>query len=186
MTCMYSDIWRCWETAAHSHDRRVQQYIKVLGNGCTLSWQACTAIYMLGNSCTLRVQELCETRGGRPGFPVLMSLMVSVDVKQHWTTHMHWSQFVPNMSTDIRGHEAPQHHHQLHTLFTQHWANLRALAETTGPNKCHQTTSNWFTVGTPSLQTGTGAGAGEGRWTERQKLKKADFLAAGEAHKAIF
>ena len=29
-----------------------------------------------------RVQELCESRGGRPGFPVRMSLMVSVDVKQ--------------------------------------------------------------------------------------------------------
>ena len=27
--------------------------------------------------------ELCESRGGRPGFPVLMCLMVSVDVKQH-------------------------------------------------------------------------------------------------------
>ena len=31
----------------------------------------------------LRVQELCESRGGRPGLPVLMSLTVSVDVKQH-------------------------------------------------------------------------------------------------------
>ena len=30
-----------------------------------------------------RVQELCESRGGRPGLPVLMSFMVSVDVKQH-------------------------------------------------------------------------------------------------------
>ena len=30
-----------------------------------------------------RVQELCESRGGRPGLPVLMSLTVSVDVKQH-------------------------------------------------------------------------------------------------------
>ena len=30
-----------------------------------------------------RVQELCESRGGRPGLPVLMSLSVSVDVKQH-------------------------------------------------------------------------------------------------------
>ena len=27
------------------------------------------------------VQELCESRGDRPGLPVLMSLMVSVDVK---------------------------------------------------------------------------------------------------------
>ena len=30
-----------------------------------------------------RVQELCVSRGGRPGLPVLMSLTVSVDVKQH-------------------------------------------------------------------------------------------------------
>ena len=30
-----------------------------------------------------RVQELCESRGGRPGLSVLMNLMVSVDVKQH-------------------------------------------------------------------------------------------------------
>ena len=32
---------------------------------------------------TIRVQELCESRGGRPGLSVLMSLTVSVDVKQH-------------------------------------------------------------------------------------------------------
>ena len=31
----------------------------------------------------LRVQEPCESRGGRPGLSVLMSLSVSVDVKQH-------------------------------------------------------------------------------------------------------
>ena len=30
-----------------------------------------------------KVQELCDSRGGRPGLPVLMNLMVSVDVKQH-------------------------------------------------------------------------------------------------------
>ena len=59
----------------------------------------------------IRVQELCESRSGRPGLHVLMSLTVSVDVKQHWTMLRHWSQFVPNMSTDIRGHEAPHHHH---------------------------------------------------------------------------
>ena len=41
---------------------------------------------------------------GSPGLPVLMSLMVSEDVKQHWTMLTHWSQFVPNMSTDTRGH----------------------------------------------------------------------------------
>ena len=31
----------------------------------------------------LIVQELCESRGGRPGLSVLKSLMVSVDVKQY-------------------------------------------------------------------------------------------------------
>ena len=31
----------------------------------------------------VRVQEPCEGRGGRPGLFVLLSLMVSVDVKQH-------------------------------------------------------------------------------------------------------
>ena len=30
-----------------------------------------------------RVEELCESRGGRPGLSVLMSLTVSVDVKGH-------------------------------------------------------------------------------------------------------
>ena len=29
------------------------------------------------------VQELCASRGGRPGLSVLMSVMVSVDVKQY-------------------------------------------------------------------------------------------------------
>ena len=33
----------------------------------------------------VRVQELCESRGGRPGPPSLISLVVSVDVKQHST-----------------------------------------------------------------------------------------------------
>ena len=47
----------------------------------------------------IRVQELCESRGGRPWLPVLLSLMVSVDVTQHWTMHTHRSQFVPNMPT---------------------------------------------------------------------------------------
>ena len=42
---------------------------------------------------------MCESRGGRPGFPVLMSLMVSVDVKKQGIMLTHWSQFVPNMST---------------------------------------------------------------------------------------
>jgi len=47
------------------------------------------------------VQELCESRGGRPGLSVLTSLQISVDVKQYWTMLRHWSQLVPNMSTNI-------------------------------------------------------------------------------------
>ena len=47
------------------------------------------------------VQELCESRGGRPGLSVLTSLLVSVDVKIYCTVLWHWSQLVPNMSHDI-------------------------------------------------------------------------------------
>ena len=47
---------------------------------------------------------LCESRGGRPGLSALTSFLVSVDVKQYWTMLTHWSQLVPTMSTDIRGH----------------------------------------------------------------------------------
>ena len=53
---------------------------------------------------SLIVQELCESRGGRPGLSVLTSLLVSVEVKNYWTVLRHWSQLVPNMSTDIWGH----------------------------------------------------------------------------------
>ena len=56
------------------------------------------------------VQELCESRGGRPGLSVLMSLTVSVDVKQHSTVLRHNLSLII-MSTDIRGHEALLHHH---------------------------------------------------------------------------
>ena len=40
----------------------------------------------------LIVQELCESRGGRPGLSVLTSLLVSVDVKIYCTVLRHWSQ----------------------------------------------------------------------------------------------
>jgi len=71
-----------------------------------------TRLYINSRSGTFHVRalELCESWGGRPGLSVLMSLTVSVAVKQHWTVLRHWSQFVPNMSTDIRGHEALHHH----------------------------------------------------------------------------
>ena len=47
------------------------------------------------------VQELCESRGGRPELSVLTSLL---DVMIYCTVLRHWSQLVPNMSTDIRGY----------------------------------------------------------------------------------
>ena len=50
---------------------------------------------------TIIVQELCESRGGRPGLSVLTSLLVSVDIKIYCTVLRHWSQLVPNMSHDI-------------------------------------------------------------------------------------
>ena len=37
----------------------------------------------LANGQAGRVQELCESRGGRPGLSVLTSFIVSVDVKQY-------------------------------------------------------------------------------------------------------
>ena len=56
----------------------------------------------------LIVQELCESRGGRPRLTVLTNFLVSVDVKLYWTVLRHWSQLFPNMSTktseDIKQH----------------------------------------------------------------------------------
>ena len=78
-----------------------------------LSWKNCTG-FPFQNVLSIKslvcvsvlyiVQELCESRGGHPGLSVLTSLMVSVDVKNYWTVLRHWSQLVPNMSTDIWGH----------------------------------------------------------------------------------
>ena len=49
----------------------------------------------------LKHNILYTCRGGRPGLSVLTSLLVSVDVKIYSTVLRHWSQLVPNMSTDI-------------------------------------------------------------------------------------
>ena len=46
-----------------------------------------------------------------------MSITVSVDAKATLNHASHWLQFVPKMSTDIRGHLALRHHHQ--ASFTQ-------------------------------------------------------------------
>ena len=47
------------------------------------------------------VQERCESRGDHPLLSVLTSLLVSVDVKLYRTMLRHWSQLVPNKSSDI-------------------------------------------------------------------------------------
>ena len=112
----------------------------------------------------LSVQELCESRGECPGLPVIKSLMISVDVKQHWTVLRHWSQFVPNMSTDIWGHEALHHHHHHHsaslcfqacTLVTNNWmtncCHLFAVTQETTVNG--STVTMWFPWQSFSMQT---------------------------------
>ena len=70
------------------------------------SWTDSKPVYFRQNDKIdkIIVQELCESRGGRPGLSVLTSLLDSVDVKIYWTVLRHWSQLVPNMSTDIWGH----------------------------------------------------------------------------------
>ena len=37
----------------------------------------------VSDGANVRAQEVCESRGGRPGLPSLIVLLVSVDVKQH-------------------------------------------------------------------------------------------------------
>ena len=51
-----------------------------------LSFQV-TCHLMFEGDCrpAIRAQELCESRGGRPGLPSLISFTVSVDVQQHST-----------------------------------------------------------------------------------------------------
>ena len=66
--------------AAHHHESGDNQPASMLINGevFKILRERLIFIYFI----FLRVQEPCESRGGRPGLPVLMSLMVSVDVKQ--------------------------------------------------------------------------------------------------------
>ena len=49
----------------------------------TASYATETESVSRGRVESIIVQELCESRGGRPGLSVLTNLMVSVDVKQY-------------------------------------------------------------------------------------------------------
>ena len=44
----------------------------------------------------------------------------------------HWSQFVPNISTDIRGHEALHHHHQKSAEQEQSLSKASVVTKWTG------------------------------------------------------
>ena len=101
---------RCRRHADNSHwfMRKVPRYYLHL-----LQWVHLS----VSDHVTIEVMNCVKVELAVLGSPSLISLMVSVDVKQHWTMHTHWSQFVPNMSTrhprtlsstsscDYRGHE---------------------------------------------------------------------------------
>jgi len=53
------------------------------GETYSLGWKNGYYKGVVWNTLILIVQELCESRGGRPGLSVLTSLLVSVDVKQY-------------------------------------------------------------------------------------------------------
>ena len=90
-----------YRSSARKRERECYNYVCV-----QFSVDLCQCIHICVHMYFLPiVQELCrESRGGRPGLSVLTSLLVSVDVKLYWTMLRHWSQLVPNMSTDIWGH----------------------------------------------------------------------------------
>ena len=84
-----------------------------------------------------------------------MSLMVSVDVKQHWTMLWHWSEFVPNMSTDIRGHEALLHQTlslicpgERSGIWWGEWYRGGEAAEDIHPQTAHPQTAHRWARGT--------------------------------------
>ena len=82
------DVWKSTQTAC--------QYTLHLSH-TSCSWSSIYIVIISSSTVTSEVSpELCESRGGRPGLPVLMSFTVSVVVKQHWTMLRLWSQFVPN------------------------------------------------------------------------------------------
>ena len=97
-----------WQvTAKHAYTLRIEPCFGIghnLSLICQMTSEDIKHQLNNNNQCRLIVQELCESRGGRPGLSVLTSLLVSVDVKNYWTVLRHWSQLVPNMSTDIWGH----------------------------------------------------------------------------------
>ena len=96
------------------------------------------------------VQELCESRGDRPGLSVLTSLLVFVDVKLYWTMLRHWSQLVPNNYVN--------------------W-HLRTLSNTTYLHR-------WELTSTKHVWRGLGSR--EVRITGKAEIRKAESLSLGK------
>ena len=88
--------------------------VSVLGFGAKVLFTHVAAIQCFPPRCIFQSSGAVWKSRWPSVLTVLMSLTVSVDVKQHWTVLRHWSQFVPNMSTDIRRHEPLLHHHQFY------------------------------------------------------------------------
>ena len=106
--CMVYTVGTCTETEAvscHSGTSHAGQRCKYCDT-TSMDIQQTRTRYkkLVTHAQVFIVQELCESRGGRPGLSVLTSLLVSVDVKNYWTVLRHWSQLVPNMLNDIWGH----------------------------------------------------------------------------------
>ena len=88
-TCNYvccNKKYDCYLTIADSgHSAQPVTVLSPTDTASPLTGLACLLIFDRPPKRS-RAQELCESRGGRPGLPSLISLMVSVDVKQHSTT----------------------------------------------------------------------------------------------------
>ena len=75
----------------HMNKKCIDVLKKIFGHDSTAKYHrhmnksllTCSKPFRVPRLNALIVQELCESRGGRPGLSVLTSLMVSVDVKQY-------------------------------------------------------------------------------------------------------
>ena len=70
-------------TVEHEYLEKVRSRRNNVHNTSKYSENNVSMKYAEASRLCIRAQELCESRGGRPGLPVLICLMVPVDVKHH-------------------------------------------------------------------------------------------------------
>ena len=70
-------------TMGHEYLEKVRSRSNNVHNTSKESENNVSMKYAEDNRLCIRVQELCGSRGGRPGLPVLICLMVPVDLKHH-------------------------------------------------------------------------------------------------------